>query len=72
MAKLPRIAAMIGDPAGIGPEVCVKTLDSGELDGVCDPLLIGNVEAVQHAARVCGIKRDVVRTPPTSAMMQEA
>ena len=37
MSTLPTIAAMIGDPAGIGPEVCVKAVASGELDGRVPP-----------------------------------
>lgn len=56
---LPVIAAMIGDPAGIGPEVCVKAVASGALDGLCHPLLIGELAAVQRAARVCGVTREV-------------
>jgi len=70
MAKLPTIAAMIGDPAGIGPEVCVKAVASGELDGVCRPVLIGELAAVKHAAEVSGLRTPVVRisdpseTPP--------
>lgn len=55
----PLIAAMIGDPAGIGPEVCIKALASGALDGVCDIVLIGESAAVSRAARVCGIDREV-------------
>lgn len=55
----PTIAAMIGDPAGIGPEVCVKALDSGELDGLCKSLLIGELAAVHQAADVCGVRRTV-------------
>lgn len=47
----PVIAAMIGDPAGIGPEVAVKTIASGELDGLCQPLLIGNIASIRAAAK---------------------
>ena len=61
MAKQPTIAAMIGDPAGIGPEVCVKAVASGELDAVCRPVLIGELAAVERAAKVCGIRHPVVR-----------
>ncbi len=54
-ATLPLIAIMIGDPAGIGPEVCVKALASGELAGLCRPLLIGDMGVVKRAAEVCGV-----------------
>lgn len=56
---LPTISAMIGDPAGVGPEVCLKALDSGELDGLCHAFLIGELEAVRRAAVACGIRRAI-------------
>ena len=61
MNTLPTIAAMIGDPAGIGPEVCVKAVASGELATVCHPILIGEVASVKNAADVSGIRTPVVR-----------
>ena len=32
----------MGDPAGIGPEIISKALDSGELDLICVPVVIGD------------------------------
>lgn len=58
-ASLPIVAAMIGDPAGIGPEVCVKAIASGELDGICHTVLIGELAAVRRAGEVSGITREV-------------
>ncbi len=55
MTKLPLIGIMIGDPAGIGPEVCVKTVASGELAGICTPVLVGDVGVLRRAAQVCGV-----------------
>ena len=55
MSHVPLIAAMIGDPAGIGPEVCVKAIGSGELAGLCEPLLVGDFGVVQRAAAVSGV-----------------
>jgi 4-hydroxythreonine-4-phosphate dehydrogenase len=59
MKKRPTIGATIGDPAGIGCEVLVKSLASGELDSVCDPILIGDTATVQQACKVCGVDRPV-------------
>jgi 4-phospho-D-threonate 3-dehydrogenase / 4-phospho-D-erythronate 3-dehydrogenase len=53
--KKPRIATVIGDPTGIGPEVCVKALATGEPQAHSDPILIGNLEALEHAARICAV-----------------
>lgn len=55
MTPLPVIAAMIGDPAGVGPEVAVKALASGGLDGLCRPFLIGDIGVVRRAAAACGV-----------------
>lgn len=52
---LPLIATMIGDPAGIGPEVCLKAIASGELEGLCTPVLIGDIGVLKRAAKVTGI-----------------
>lgn len=61
MTHLPLIATMIGDPAGIGPEVAVKALASGELAGLCEPLLIGDTGVVRRAAAVSGVRLPIER-----------
>ncbi len=71
MNKLPTIAAMIGDPAGIGPEVCVKAVASRELAGVCKPILIGDSVAVERAIKVCGVTRKVTRIDSPDATVNE-
>ena len=57
---LPIIAATIGDPGGVGPEVCVKAVATGELDELCRPLLIGNIGAIRLAAATSGLDLDLV------------
>jgi 4-hydroxythreonine-4-phosphate dehydrogenase len=52
---LPVVAATIGDPAGIGPEVCAKAAASPELQERCRPLLIGDADAVRKAMALSGI-----------------
>ena len=49
----PIIATVIGDPAGVGPEVCVKALASGEPYQYQRPLLVGNIEGVRDAIAYC-------------------
>lgn len=55
MSDLPLIGMMIGDPAGIGPEVCVRAAVVDELAGLCRPVLIGDLGVVRRAARICGV-----------------
>lgn len=59
-AKLPIIAVMIGDPAGIGPEVALKAAVDSELDGVCRPLLIGDIDSIRAAAELAAPSTDFV------------
>lgn len=55
MSLLPLIGMMIGDPAGVGPEVCVRTASAPELAGLCRTVLIGDLGVVRRAADVCGL-----------------
>ena len=61
--QLPIIAAVIGDPAGIGPEVCVKAVADGALDGLCLPVLIGDANVVRRATHIAGVSLPVVAVP---------
>lgn len=55
MSKLPVIGMMIGDPAGVGPEVCVRTAAASEVARLCRPVLIGDIGVVRRAADICGV-----------------
>ena len=37
------IAVTMGDPAGIGPEVCIKAMSEVEVPENCTLLLFGNI-----------------------------
>jgi 4-hydroxy-L-threonine phosphate dehydrogenase PdxA len=62
--RRPTIAAMIGDPAGIGPEVCAKALATGEPQKLCRPVLIGDARAIASAIErsALDLALQVVRT----------
>ena len=40
----------MGDPAGVGPEVTVKVFDQRRVFELCNPLVIGDAEAMKHAS----------------------
>ncbi len=42
MERKPLIAITMGDPAGIGPEIIAKVIDSGEIFPICRPVVIGD------------------------------
>jgi 4-phospho-D-threonate 3-dehydrogenase / 4-phospho-D-erythronate 3-dehydrogenase len=44
------VGVVIGDPGGVGPEVCVKALATGEPQSNAEIVLIGSLDAVRLAA----------------------
>ncbi len=42
MSKKPLIAITMGDPAGVGPEIIAKVIDSNELFPLCRPIVVGD------------------------------
>ncbi len=58
----PVVATMIGDPAGIGPEVIAKALATGDPHAVSRPVLVGHVPAMEWAVEVTGVPMTVRRT----------
>lgn len=58
-AELPIIAITMGDAAGVGPEVIMKSLGHPELYQQCRPLVIGDSERLQEAGRIVKSKLDI-------------
>ncbi|UFU03778.1 4-hydroxythreonine-4-phosphate dehydrogenase PdxA [Ruania suaedae] len=54
-STLPIVAVTMGDPAGVGPEVCARALIDASVLAVCRPVLLGDVERMRHAARIMGV-----------------
>ncbi|MGA2990737.1 MAG: 4-hydroxythreonine-4-phosphate dehydrogenase PdxA, partial [Candidatus Korobacteraceae bacterium] len=61
----PIIVITMGDPAGIGPEVIMKSLAHAELYQRCRPVVSGDAERLRQAGRIVGAKLAVnpVRSP---------
>jgi 4-hydroxythreonine-4-phosphate dehydrogenase len=53
-ASLPVIGITMGDPAGVGPEIIVKSFGHAELRDWCRPLVIGDASRLREAARIVG------------------
>lgn len=60
MQARPCIGVMIGDPAGIGPEVCVRALASGQPQQHGRIVLIGSAEVLRRAAGLTGVDLPIV------------
>lgn len=48
--KLPRIAVTMGDPAGIGPEICLHLLNNIAVRVACVPIVFGDAGVLQRVA----------------------
>jgi 4-hydroxythreonine-4-phosphate dehydrogenase len=55
----------IGDPAGIGPEIAVKSLMRSEIYNICKPVLIGDLKLLEKVADQlkAEVKVKTVRSP---------
>ena len=56
---LPRIAITMGDPAGVGPEVCLHLLNQPEIRKICTPVVFGDAEILQQCSEQVGLPRPV-------------
>jgi len=57
----PRIAITMGDPAGVGPEVVMKSLAHAEVYAECRPLVVGDAARLAEAGRIVGARVSVQR-----------
>src|SRR5688500_18267484 len=53
MSSLPRIAITMGDPAGVGPELCLRALAESGVHKVCTPQVYGDLQILREAAQRC-------------------
>ena len=61
--RRPRIAVTMGDPAGIGPEVVLKSVAEREVLEACVPVIVGDAQLLAHTARKLDLRcgYDIVR-----------
>lgn len=59
------IAIPMGDPAGIGPEITMKSLTKKEIYDVCKPLVVGDAKVLAKAIEIVNadLKINEVQTP---------
>ncbi|HXT78843.1 MAG TPA: 4-hydroxythreonine-4-phosphate dehydrogenase PdxA [Acetobacteraceae bacterium] len=55
MSQRPILAATMGDPAGIGPEICVRALLSDDVRDVSRSFVIGDARVLARALTACGL-----------------
>src|SRR5437667_4465590 len=55
MAALPRIAVTMGDPAGVGPELCLRLLADAQIAHECVPIVFGDLLILKRVAAATGL-----------------
>ena len=45
----------MGDPAGIGPEICLRLLSDESIQRECVPIIFGDAEVLKRAATHCSL-----------------
>lgn len=63
MTSLPRIGITMGDAAGIGPEIVVKTVSDKRIAEVCRPIVIGDARLLKQTAKSFGLQIDFEVVP---------
>ncbi|BDD86047.1 4-hydroxythreonine-4-phosphate dehydrogenase PdxA [Desulfofustis limnaeus] len=58
---LPLLGITMGDPGGVGPEVCAKALAEPKVYTICRPLIIGDAEIMANAVSFCGLNQSISR-----------
>lgn len=60
---LPLLGITMGDPGGVGPEICAKALAEPEIYTLCRPLIIGDAEIMANAVTFCSLSQSINRCP---------
>lgn len=55
----PIVGISMGDPGGIGPEICAKALALKEIYDICRPLVVGDADIVADAVRFSKLSQGV-------------
>jgi 4-phospho-D-threonate 3-dehydrogenase / 4-phospho-D-erythronate 3-dehydrogenase len=64
----PIIAATMGDPAGIGPEICARAFADESVQRECRPVLYGDARVMRKAVALVGAKLEIrALDDPTAA-----
>lgn len=57
----------MGDPAGIGPEICIKAIAASEVRDICRPIVIGNKSLLAATAKSLNVDLDNTASTVTIA-----
>jgi 4-hydroxythreonine-4-phosphate dehydrogenase len=61
--KRPLVGITMGDPAGVGPELCLRILKNRRVLRQCVPIVFGDASVLKRAAKACRISLDADVAP---------
>jgi 4-phospho-D-threonate 3-dehydrogenase / 4-phospho-D-erythronate 3-dehydrogenase len=64
----PRLAITMGDPAGVGAEICVKTMQRPEIYTHAQPFVVGSLDCLRQAMAQTGIELPLRRINNVAAL----
>lgn len=64
----PIIAVTMGDPCGIGPEIITRALVDPKVRTVCQPLVLGDAEALRRALTMTGVPLSIAPCTDITSM----
>ncbi len=70
MKRRPVIAMTMGDPAGVGPEVCLKAAEEARVRKKCTPIIVGDMAVLRKHARRMKIPARLARVTDESRLLQ--
>ena len=56
--RKPRVAISMGDPAGVGPELCLRLLADPAINGICTPIVFGSAQLLRRVGAACELEFD--------------
>ncbi len=59
MAPRPIVAITMGDPAGIGPEIALRTVGDPRVERACIPVIIGDGGSLERVRGICRARRRI-------------
>ena len=59
MPTRPIVGITMGDPAGIGPEIALRTVVDPRVQRACIPVIIGDVGTLERVRAVCRVRRRI-------------
>ena len=62
----PIIGISMGDPAGVGPEVCLKAATNPKVRDICTPFIYGDRFSIQKSNEACGLDLEITSVEDVS------